>query len=171
MKKELNILNLVCGVIIIQLKRKIGLIVAGIITLSVVSIIEEKYIYANENNKSNIQIEEEYEIKDLANLIGKSKIDVENVLGKGCEKEILEQESSVYISFDEDSEVVSLINVSFKEDDESTYRKVSERLWNELGKSSSKFISSDSKVIETWNKGDLEINFNKIKDCISIKIN
>ena len=87
------------------------------------------------------------------------------------EKEILEQESSVYISFDEDSEVVSLINVSFKEDDESTYRKVSERLWNELGKSSSKFISSDNKVIEIWNKGDLEINFNKIKDCISIKIN
>ncbi|WP_286316072.1 hypothetical protein [Romboutsia ilealis] len=152
-----------------QLKRKIGLIIAGIITLSMVSIIEEKYIYANENNKSNIQIEE-YEIKDLANLIGKSKIDVENVLGKGCEKEILEQESSVYISFDEDSEVVSLINVSFKGDDESTYRKVSERLWNELGKSSSKFISSDNKVIETWNKGDLEINFNKIKDCISIKI-
>ena len=153
MKKELNILNLVCGVIIIQLKRKTGLIIAGIITLSVVSIIEEKYIYANENKKSNIQI------------------DVENVLGKGCEKEILEQESSVYISFDEDSEVVSLINVSFKEDDESTYRKVSERLWNELGKSSSKFISSDNKVIEIWNKGDLEINFNKIKDCISIKIN
>ena len=42
-----------------------------------------QYIYANENKKSNIQIEEEYEIKDLANLIGKSKIDVENVLGKG----------------------------------------------------------------------------------------
>ena len=77
----------------------------------------------------------------------------------------------MYISFDEDSEVVSLINVSFKEDDESTYRKVSERLWNELGKSSSKFISSDNKVIEIWNKGDLEINFKKIKDCISIKIN
>ena len=70
MKKELNILNLVCGVIIIQLKRKTGLIIAGIITLSVVSIIEEKYINANENKKSNIQIEEEYQIKDLANLIG-----------------------------------------------------------------------------------------------------
>ena len=137
-----------------QLKRKIGLIAAGLITLSGVSIIEEIYVYGNEKNKSNIQLEE-YEIKDLANLIGKNKIDVENVLGKGYEKEILQQESNVYIGFDEKREVASL----------------SERLWNELGKSSLKFVSSDNKVIETWNKGDLEINFNKIKDCISIKIN
>ena len=153
-----------------QLKRKIGLIVAGLITLSGVSIIEEIYVYGNEKNKSNIQLEE-YEIKDLANLIGKNKIDVENVLGKGYEKEILQQESNVYIGFDEKREVASLINISFVEDDESTYRIISERLWNELGKSSLKFVSSDNKVIETWNKGDLEINFNKIKDCISIKIN
>ena len=152
------------------LKRKIGLIVAGLITLSGVSIIEEIYVYGNEKNKSNIQLEE-YEIKDLANLIGKNKIDVENVLGKGYEKEILQQESNVYIGFDEKREVASLINISFVEDDESTYRIISERLWNELGKSSLKFVSSDNKVIETWNKGDLEINFNKIKDCISIKIN
>ena len=153
-----------------QLKRKIGLIAAGLITLSGVSIIEEIYVYGNEKNKSNIQLEE-YEIKDLANLIGKNKIDVENVLGKGYEKEILQQESNVYIGFDEKREVASLINISFVEDDESTYRIISERLWNELGKSSLKFVSSDTKVIETWNKGDLEINFNKIKDCISIKIN
>ena len=153
-----------------QLKRKIGLIVAGLITLSGVSIIEEIYVYGNEKNKSNIQLEE-YEIKDLANLIGKNKIDVENVLGKGYEKEILQHESNVYIGFDEKREVASLINISFVEDDESTYRIISERLWNELGKSSLKFVSSDNKVIETWNKGDLEINFNKIKDCISIKIN
>ena len=153
-----------------QLKRKIVLIVAGLITLSGVSIIEEIYVYGNEKNKSNIQLEE-YEIKDLANLIGKNKIDVENVLGKGYEKEILQQESNVYIGFDEKREVASLINISFVEDDESTYRIISERLWNELGKSSLKFVSSDNKVIETWNKGDLEINFNKIKDCISIKIN
>ena len=151
-------------------KRKIGLIAAGLITLSGVSIIEEIYVYGNEKNKSNIQLEE-YEIKDLANLIGKNKIDVENVLGKGYEKEILQQESNVYIGFDEKREVASLINISFVEDDESTYRIISERLWNELGKSSLKFVSSDNKVIETWNKGDLEINFNKIKDCISIKIN
>ena len=153
-----------------QLKRKIGLIAAGLITLSGVSIIEEIYVYGNEKNKSNIQLEE-YEIKDLAKLIGKNKIDVENVLGKGYEKEILQQESNVYIGFDEKREVASLINISFVEDDESTYRIISERLWNELGKSSLKFVSSDNKVIETWNKGDLEINFNKIKDCISIKIN
>ena len=153
-----------------QLKRKIGLIAAGLITLSGVSIIEEIYVYGNEKNKSNIQLEE-YEIKDLANLIGKNKIDVENVLGKGYEKEILQLESNVYIGFDEKREVASLINISFVEDDESTYRIISERLWNELGKSSLKFVSSDNKVIETWNKGDLEINFNKIKDCISIKIN
>ena len=153
-----------------QLKRKIGLIAAGLITLSGVSIIEEIYVYGNEKNKSNIQLEE-YEIKDLANLIGKNKIDVENVLGKGYEKEILQQESNVYIGFDEKREVASLINISFVEDDESTYRIISERLWNELGKSSLNFVSSDNKVIETWNKGDLEINFNKIKDCISIKIN
>ena len=153
-----------------QLKRKIGLRAAGLITLSGVSIIEEIYVYGNEKNKSNIQLEE-YEIKDLANLIGKNKIDVENVLGKGYEKEILQQESNVYIGFDEKREVASLINISFVEDDESTYRIISERLWNELGKSSLKFVSSDNKVIETWNKGDLEINFNKIKDCISIKIN
>ena len=76
------------GMIIMQLKRKIGLIAAGLITLSGVSIIEEIYVYGNEKNKSNIQLEE-YEIKDLANLIGKNKIDVENVLGKGYEKEIL----------------------------------------------------------------------------------
>ena len=158
------------GMIIMQLKRKIGWIAAGLIILSGVSIIEEIYVYGNEKNKSNIQLEE-YEIKDLANLIGKNKIDVENVLGKGYEKEILQQESNVYIGFDEKREVASLINISFVEDDESTYRIISERLWNELGKSSLKFVSSDNKVIETWNKGDLEINFNKIKDCISIKIN
>ena len=153
-----------------QLKRKIGLIAAGLITLSGVSILEEIYVYGNEKNKSNIQLEE-YEIKDLANLIGKNKKDVENVLGKGYEKEILQQESNVYIGFDEKREVASLINISFVEDDESTYRIISERLWNELGKSSLKLVSSDNKVKETWNKGDLEINFNKIKDCISIKIN
>ena len=151
-----------------QLKRKIGLIAAGLITLSGVSIIEEIYVYGNEKNKSNIQLEE-YEIKDLANLIGKNKIDVENVLGKGYEKEILQQESNVYIGFDEKREVASLINISFVEDDESTYRIISERLWNELGKSSLKFVSSDNKVIETWNKGDLEINFNKIHDSILYK--
>ena len=122
-----------------QLKRKIGLIAAGLITLSGVSIIEEIYVYGNEKNKSNIQLEE-YEIKDLANLIGKNKIDVENVLGKGYEKEILQQESNVYIGFDEKREVASLINISFVEDDESTYRIISERLWNELGKSSLKFV-------------------------------
>ena len=121
------------GMIIMQLKRKIGLIAAGLITLSGVSIIEEIYVYGNEKNKSNIQLEE-YEIKDLANLIGKNKIDVENVLGKGYEKEILQQESNVYIGFDEKREVASLINISFVEDDESTYRIISERLWNELGK-------------------------------------
>lgn len=170
MKKCINRLSLVDGVIIMQLKRKIGLIAAGLIILSGVSIIEEIYVYGNEKNKSNIQLEE-YEIKDLANLIGKNKIDVENVLGKGYEKEILQQESNVYIGFDEKREVASLINISFVKDDESTYRIISERLWNELGKSSLKFVSSDNKVIETWNKGDLEINFNKIKDCISIKIN
>lgn len=170
MKKCINRLSLVDGVIIMQLKRKIGLIAAGLITLSGVSIIEEIYVYGNEKNKSNIQLEE-YEIKDLANLIGKNKIDVENVLGKGYEKEILQQESNVYIGFDEKREVASLINISFVKDDEYTYRIISERLWNELGKSSLKFVSSDNKVIETWNKGDLEINFNKIKDCISIKIN
>ena len=128
-----------------QLKRKIGLIAAGLITLSGVSIIEEIYVYGNEKNKSNIQLEE-YEIKDLANLIGKNKIDVENVLGKGYEKEILQQESNIYIGFDEKREVASLINISFVEDDESTYRIISERLWNELGKSSLKFVSSDNKV-------------------------
>ena len=152
-----------------QLKRKIGLIAAGLITLSGVSIIEEIYVYGNEKNKSNIQLEE-YEIKDLANLIGKNKIDVENVLGKGYEKEILQQESNVYIGFDEKREVASLINISFVEDDESTYRIISERLWNELGKSSLKFVSSDNKVIETWNKGDLEINFNKVNDYICLEI-
>ena len=115
------------GMIIMQLKRKIGLIAAGLITLSGVSIIEEIYVYVNEKNKSNIQLEE-YEIKDLANLIGKNKIDVENVLGKGYEKEILQQESNVYIGFDEKREVASLINISFVEDDESTYRIISERL-------------------------------------------
>ena len=99
------------GMIIMQLKRKIGLIAAGLITLSGVSIIEEIYVYGNEKNKSNIQLEE-YEIKDLANLIGKNKIDVESVLGKGYEKEILQQESNVYIGFDEKREVASLINIS-----------------------------------------------------------
>lgn len=147
-----------------QLKRKIGLIAAGIITLSAASIIEEKYVYANENKISNMRIEEEYEIKDLASLIGKKKIDVENVFGKGYEKEIFKQESSVYIGFDEEREVASLINISFIEDDESTYRMISEKLWNELGKSSLKFVSSDNEVIEIWNKGNLEINLNKIKD-------
>ena len=153
-----------------KLKRKNGLIAAGLITMYGVSIIEEIYVYGNEKKKSNIQLEE-YEIKDLANLIGKNKIDVENVLGKGYEKEILQQESNVYIVFDEKREVASLINISFVEDDESTYRIISEILLNELGKSSLKFVLSDNKLIETWNKGDLEINFNKIKDCISIKIN
>ena len=42
------------GMIIMQLKRKIGLIAAGLITLSGVSIIEEIYVYGNEKNKSNI---------------------------------------------------------------------------------------------------------------------
>ncbi len=171
MKKYINRLNLVYGVIIMQLKRKMGLIAVGLITLSGVSIVEEKYVYGNEKNRSNMQLEEEYEIKDLANLIGKTKTDVENTLGKGYEKEILKQESSVYIGFDEEREIASLINISFVEDDESTYRIISERLWNELGKPSLKFVSSDNQEIETWNKGDLEINFNKIKDCISIKIN
>ena len=171
MKKCINKLNLVYGDDYYAVKKKNWINSSrAIITLSGVSIIEEIYVYGNEKNKSNIQLEE-YEIKDLANLIGKNKIDVENVLGKGYEKEILQQESNVYIGFDEKREVASLINISFVEDDESTYRIISERLWNELGKSSLKFVSSDNKVIETWNKGDLEINFNKIKDCISIKIN
>lgn len=79
-----------------QLKRKIGLIAAGLITLSGVSIIEEIYVYGNEKNKSNIQLEE-YEIKDLANLIGKNKIDVENVLGKDMKKKFYNKKV-MYIS-------------------------------------------------------------------------
>ena len=79
-----------------QLKRKIGLIAAGLITLSGVSIIEEIYVYGNEKNKSNIQLEE-YEIKDLANLIGKNKIDVESVLGKDMKKKFYNKKV-MYIS-------------------------------------------------------------------------
>ena len=170
MKKCINKLNLVYGDDYYAVKKK-NWINSSRANNTVWCINNRRNIrYGNEKNKSNIQLEE-YEIKDLANLIGKNKIDVENVLGKGYEKEILQQESNVYIGFDEKREVASLINISFVEDDESTYRIISERLWNELGKSSLKFVSSDNKVIETWNKGDLEINFNKIKDCISIKIN
>jgi hypothetical protein len=50
------------------------------------------------------------------------------------------------------------------------HKVVYEKLWNELGKSSIKYISSDKNVIEIWNKGDLEINFNKVNDYISLKI-
>lgn len=132
MKKCINKLNLVYGDDYYAVKKKNWINSSRANNTVGVSIIEEIYVYGNEKNKSNIQLEE-YEIKDLANLIGKNKIDVENVLGKGYEKEILQQESNVYIGFDEKREVASLINISFVEDDESTYRIISERLWNELG--------------------------------------
>lgn len=48
MKKCINKLNLVYGDDYYAVKRKIGLIVAGLITLSGVSIIEEIYVYGNE---------------------------------------------------------------------------------------------------------------------------
>jgi len=73
--------------------------------------------------------------------------------------------------FDEEKEIASLINVNFKEESESTYKVISEKLWNELGKSSLKYIASDENITEVWYKGNLEINFNKVNDCISVKIN
>ena len=44
--------------------------------------------------------------------------------------------------FDEEKEIASLININFKEENEYTYKVISENLWNELGKSSLKIFSS-----------------------------
>ena len=151
-----------------MLNSKFKLITLGLIIILGVLIIEEKYIYSNDN--FNIQ-SEEYEIKDLVSLIGKNKAYIDDILNEKYEKEILNKKADIDVYFDEEKEVASLINVHFKEENESTYKVISEKLWNELGKSSLKYVASGENVTETWHKGNLEINFNKINDCISVKIN
>jgi len=150
------------------LNDKFKIIISGLIIILGVLIIEEKYIYSND--KFNIQ-SEEYEIKDLASLIGKNKDYINDILNEKCEKEILNKKAHIDVYFDEEKEIASLINVNFKEESESTYKVISEKLWNELGKSSLKYIASDENITEVWYKGNLEINFNKVNDCISVKIN
>ena len=152
-----------------HLKRKIRIIITWLIIFLITLMIEHKYLY-NKNNQSNIQIQEEYEVKDLANLIGKNKGYVEDVLGGNYENKILTKDARVSVDFDEDTELVSLVTVLFKEDNKSMHKVIYEKLWNELGKSSIKYISSDKNVIEIWNKGDLEINFNKVNDYICLEI-
>jgi len=150
------------------LNNQFKLITLGLILILGVLMIEEKYIYSNYN--FNMQ-SEEYEIKDLVSLIGKDKDYIDNILNEKYEKEILNKKADIDVYFDEEKEVALLINVNFKEEDEFTYKVISENLWNELGKSSLKYIASDENITETWHKGNLEINFNKVNDCISVKIN
>lgn len=151
-----------------MLNDKFKIITIGLIIILGVLIIEEKCIYSND--KFNIQ-SEEYEIKDLASLIGKNKEYINDILNEKSEKEILNKKAHIDVYFDEEKEIASLININFKEENKSTYKVISENLWNELGKSSLKYIASDENVTEIWYKGNLEINFNKVNDCISVKIN
>ena len=151
-----------------MLNDNLKIIVLGFIIILCVLIIEEKYIYSNYNLK--IQ-SEEYEIKDLVSLIGKNKPYINDRLNEKHEKEILNKKADIDVYFDKENEVASLINIYFKEENKYTYKVISENLWNELGKSSLKYIASDDNITEIWYKGNLEINFNKINDCISVKIN
>lgn len=151
-----------------KFKRRVGLLMAGLITIFIISFVEDRYVYGNNDNFKVAQMKEECGIRDLANILSKSKFDMNEIISINQEKEVLNEDA--YISFDYDNNLISSINVLFKESGEDVYRIIYEKLWNELGNSSSKYITSDGKLIEVWEKGNIEISFNKDKENLYINI-
>ena len=151
-----------------KFKRRVGLLMAGLITIFIISFVEDRYVYGNNNNFKVAQMKEDCGIRDLANILSKSKFDMSEIISINQEKEVLNEDA--YISFDYDNNLISSINVLFKESGEDVYRIIYEKLWNELGNSSSKYITSDGKLIEVWDKGNIEISFNKDKENLYITI-
>lgn len=151
-----------------KFKRRVGLLMAGLITIFIISFVEDRYVYGNNDNFKVAQMKEECGIRDLANILSKSKFDMSEIISINQEKEVLNEDA--YISFDYDNNLISSINVLFKESGEDVYRIIYEKLWNELGNSSSKYITSDGKLIEVWEKGNIEISFNKDKENLYITI-
>lgn len=151
-----------------KFKRRVGLLMAGLITIFIISFVEDRYVYGNNDNFKVAQMKEECGIRDLANILSKSKFDMNEIISINQEKEVLNEDA--YISFDYDNNLISSINVLFKESGEDVYRIIYEKLWNELGNSSSKYITSDGKLIEVWEKGNIEISFNKDKENLYITI-
>ncbi len=151
-----------------KFKRRVGLLMAGLITIFIISFVEDRYVYGNNDNFKVAQMKEDCGIRDLANVLSKSKFDMSEIISINQEKEVLNEDA--YISFDYDNNLISSINVLFKESGEDVYRIIYEKLWNELGNSSSKYITSDGKLIEVWDKGNIEISFNKDKENLYITI-
>lgn len=151
-----------------KFKRRVGLLMAGLITIFIISFVEDRYVYGNNDNFKVAQMKEECGIRDLANILSKSKFDMNEIISINQEKEVLNEDA--YISFDYDNNLISSINVLFKESGEDVYRIIYEKLWNELGNSSSQYITSDGKLIEVWEKGNIEISFNKDKENLYINI-
>lgn len=151
-----------------KFKRRVGLLMAGLITIFIISFVEDRYVYGNNDNFKVAQMKEDCGIRDLANVLSKSKFDMSEIISINQEKEVLNEDA--YISFDYDNNLISSINVLFKESGEYVYRIIYEKLWNELGNSSSKYITSDGKLIEVWDKGNIEISFNKDKENLYITI-
>lgn len=136
----------------------------------------------SQNQSDNSKITD---TNDLIKLIGKSADDIKKIFGDGEEniyekdllgiyyanEDILGEKANLDIGFDDDTNKVSTVSVSFKNETEETYTKVYEKLTNDLGTPTSKENDAeDIEYKETWEKGGSTINIIKMGNSTNINI-
>lgn len=122
---------------------------------------------------------------DLITLIGKSSDKVKKIFGDGEEniyekallgiyysdEEILGENATVDLAFDENTQKVSSVSISFKNENEEIYKKVSETLTNDLGSPTTKEAGGeDTQYKETWQKDNSTVNIIRMGQSTNITI-
>lgn len=122
---------------------------------------------------------------DLIKLIGKSSDKVKKIFGDGEEniyekallgiyysdEEILGENATVDLAFNENTQKVSSVSISFKNENEEIYKKVSETLTNDLGSPTTKEAGrEDTQYKETWQKDNSTVNIIRMGQSTNITI-
>lgn len=136
----------------------------------------------SQNQSDNSKITD---TNDLIKLIGKSSDDIKKIFGDGeeniyekdllgiyyADEDILGEKASLDIGFDDDTNKVSTVSVSFKSETKETYTKISEKLTSDLGTPTSKEDNAeDIEYKETWKKDNSTVNIIKMGDYTNINI-
>lgn len=87
------------------------------------------------------------------------------------DEEILGENATVDLAFDENTQKVSSVSISFKNENEEIYKKVSETLTNDLGSPTTKESGGeDTQYKETWQKDNSTVNIIRMGQSTNITI-
>ncbi|MBX9139125.1 MULTISPECIES: hypothetical protein [unclassified Clostridium] len=87
------------------------------------------------------------------------------------DEEILGENATVDLAFDENTQKVSSVSISFKNENEEIYKKVSETLTNDLGSPTTKEAGGeDTQYKETWQKDNSTGNIIRMGQSTNITI-